>query len=50
MRFPGRHSALWYLPVPLTLIGTPELPVVNTFDHKLERVIAALPDAEPAAA
>lgn len=36
----------WYLPVPLTSIGTAELPVVNTFDHKLERVIAALPAAE----
>ena len=32
----------WYLPVPLTEIGTPELPCVNPIDHKMVRVIAAL--------
>ena len=40
----------WYLPVPLTLIGTPEVPFDNPFDHKMERVIAALTAAEPTAA
>lgn len=32
----------WYHPVPLTPIGTPELPFDNAFDHKMERVLAAL--------
>jgi hypothetical protein len=32
----------WYHPVPLTAIGTPEMPFDNPFDHKMERVIAAL--------
>ena len=32
----------WYLPVPLTPIGTPEVPFDNPFDHKMEHVIAAL--------
>lgn len=32
----------WYLPVPLTDIGTPEAPFDNPFDHKMEHVIAAL--------
>jgi len=40
----------WYLPVSLTSIGTPEVPFDNPFDHKLERVIAALPAAELKAA
>jgi hypothetical protein len=32
----------WYLPVPLTPIGTPEVPFDNPFDHKMEHVIDAL--------
>jgi len=32
----------WHLPVPLTPIGAPEMPFDNPFDHKIERVIAAL--------
>lgn len=32
----------WHHPVPLTQIGTPELPFDNPFDHKMERVLEAL--------
>lgn len=32
----------WYHPVPLTMIGKPELPFDNAFDHKMERVLEAL--------
>lgn len=32
----------WYLPRPLTDIGTPEVPFDNPFDHKMAKVLAAL--------
>lgn len=32
----------WHHPVPLTQIGTPEVPFDNPFDHRMEKVIQAL--------
>lgn len=40
----------WFHPVALTPIGTPTMPFDNAFDHKMELVITALANAEPAAA
>jgi predicted lipase len=40
----------WPPAAPLIRIGTPELPFPNTLDHQLEKVIAALAAAQPAAA
>lgn len=40
----------WFHPVPLTAIGTPSVPFDNPYDHKMEFVISALANADPAAA
>lgn len=40
----------WRHAAPLIRIGKPALPIVNTIDHQLERVIAALASVETAAA
>lgn len=37
----------WHHPVPLTQIGTPEMPFDNPFDHNIEKVIAALASGTP---